>query len=253
MDRATSGSCLACGEETTVGCGTCRRQGINLFFCSKEHQKLLWPAHKKVCGPGKANPFTWPDLTREEAAEAQSHLETKFNTSGAPQSVALGDLFRMWGCGGKESIVIDLLIEGRPHTLEPLQRQDLLVLVRSVLFERHRGQPPVASDAQRALAVSSHFMQCCLTPYHLAGPLPAHHSLLHHHLLTALLLVVQEQTAPNETRSSRASMAAQAVKRLIALVEANVRAGDPAAADKLVASLSPLADTLQENADVRLA
>ncbi|GAA6041022.1 hypothetical protein JCM8097_004680 [Rhodosporidiobolus ruineniae] len=39
-----------------------------------EHQKLLWPVHKKVCGPGKANPFMWPNLSQYEADEAKKHL-----------------------------------------------------------------------------------------------------------------------------------------------------------------------------------
>ncbi|GAA5847929.1 hypothetical protein JCM5353_004484 [Sporobolomyces roseus] len=37
------------------------RQGM--YFCSVEHQKLIWPAHKRVC---VSNPFQWPPLSQSE-------------------------------------------------------------------------------------------------------------------------------------------------------------------------------------------
>ncbi|GAA6043828.1 hypothetical protein JCM8097_002073 [Rhodosporidiobolus ruineniae] len=77
MSQLLAGACLACGDETKNRCGACEQAGINLFFCSRECQKLIWPVHKKVCGPGKANPFIWPPLSKDEADEAKEHLNTK--------------------------------------------------------------------------------------------------------------------------------------------------------------------------------
>ncbi|BGP47613.1 hypothetical protein JCM10450v2_003478 [Rhodotorula kratochvilovae] len=68
--------CLVCGEETKNRCSACQKAGIDLFFCSTEHQKLVWFAHMLVCGPGKANPFTWPLLTTAEAEDAIAHKAT---------------------------------------------------------------------------------------------------------------------------------------------------------------------------------
>jgi len=34
----------------------------------------VWKAHRRVCGPGKANPFTWPLLSRDEADELVKHM-----------------------------------------------------------------------------------------------------------------------------------------------------------------------------------
>ncbi|GAA5855895.1 hypothetical protein JCM9279_001163 [Rhodotorula babjevae] len=48
--------CEVCGVLTTQKCSACESAGISLFFCSRDHQKLVWPAHKLVCGPGKATP-----------------------------------------------------------------------------------------------------------------------------------------------------------------------------------------------------
>ncbi|GAA5905074.1 hypothetical protein JCM6882_002433 [Rhodosporidiobolus microsporus] len=42
---------------------------------TQEHQKLIWPTHKLVCGPGKANPFLWPDLSQSELDAATKLLE----------------------------------------------------------------------------------------------------------------------------------------------------------------------------------
>ena len=34
----------------------------------------VWKAHRRVCGPGKANPFTWPLLSQLEADEIVKHM-----------------------------------------------------------------------------------------------------------------------------------------------------------------------------------
>ncbi|BGP39498.1 hypothetical protein JCM10449v2_003449 [Rhodotorula kratochvilovae] len=69
--------CLVCGEKTKNRCSACQAAGIDLFFCSREHQKLVWPVHKLVCGPGKANPFLWPALSQQEVDEILSNAEYK--------------------------------------------------------------------------------------------------------------------------------------------------------------------------------
>jgi len=36
------GECVVCGKETSVGCSKCTKAGIDwMYFCSKEHQKLV--------------------------------------------------------------------------------------------------------------------------------------------------------------------------------------------------------------------
>ncbi|GAA5909813.1 hypothetical protein JCM6882_002683 [Rhodosporidiobolus microsporus] len=73
MSQSNFGVCCVCGEGTTTRCGSCAEAGFDLFFCSKEHQKLIWPHHKRVCGP-RSNPFIWPGLTQDEAEEAKKLL-----------------------------------------------------------------------------------------------------------------------------------------------------------------------------------
>ncbi|KPV75222.1 uncharacterized protein RHOBADRAFT_43711 [Rhodotorula graminis WP1] len=68
-------TCLVCGTETKQRCSKCAEAGISLGFCSPAHQQLAWNVHKRVCGPGKANPFTWPLLTKDESREIIEHMD----------------------------------------------------------------------------------------------------------------------------------------------------------------------------------
>ncbi|BGP15741.1 hypothetical protein JCM10213_007964 [Rhodosporidiobolus nylandii] len=69
MSSLDAQPCCVCGKETTQKCGACAAAGFDLFFCSREHQKLIWPAHRRVCGPS-AKPFKLPLLSQEEAEDA---------------------------------------------------------------------------------------------------------------------------------------------------------------------------------------
>ncbi|BGP15653.1 hypothetical protein JCM10213v2_003642 [Rhodosporidiobolus nylandii] len=82
MASNETGECCVCGKETANRCGACAEADFGLFFCSRAHQKLIWPAHKRVCGPGRCNPFLWPDLTKDEAEEAKKHLRERRSPDG---------------------------------------------------------------------------------------------------------------------------------------------------------------------------
>ncbi|GAA6020816.1 hypothetical protein JCM10207_001666 [Rhodosporidiobolus poonsookiae] len=75
MSTTTKGDCCVCGEETTKRCGACQSAGVDLFFCSREHQKLVWKTHGKVCG-ANSNPFRQPDFTHDEIELAKRHMHT---------------------------------------------------------------------------------------------------------------------------------------------------------------------------------
>ncbi|GAA5990917.1 hypothetical protein JCM10908_000081 [Rhodotorula pacifica] len=48
-------------------CSACASKGkFDLFFCSTEHQKLVWRFHRLVCGE-RSHPFRLPPFSREEA------------------------------------------------------------------------------------------------------------------------------------------------------------------------------------------
>ncbi|GAA5823022.1 hypothetical protein JCM5353_007856 [Sporobolomyces roseus] len=63
---SSSGECVVCGAKTEKRCSECAKFGTDwMFFCSREHQKLVWFMHKRVCGEA-SNPFRWPPLSQAE-------------------------------------------------------------------------------------------------------------------------------------------------------------------------------------------
>ncbi|GAA5952311.1 hypothetical protein JCM3765_001937 [Sporobolomyces pararoseus] len=62
------GECVVCGKLCSKGCSSCKKVGLDwMYFCSVDHQRLIWRVHKHVCGK---NPFEWPPLSADEAKEA---------------------------------------------------------------------------------------------------------------------------------------------------------------------------------------
>lgn len=43
--------CWYCGEESTVECNLCPKIGLETFFCSPQHQTIVWKHHIKTCHP----------------------------------------------------------------------------------------------------------------------------------------------------------------------------------------------------------
>ncbi|GAA5849812.1 hypothetical protein JCM8547_000570 [Rhodosporidiobolus lusitaniae] len=77
-----TGICCVCGVPASTRCPTCGGAGLDLFFCSTEHQKLVWKSHKRVCGHPS---FPHPLLTEEESQLALSARNDKVAT---PMSAA---------------------------------------------------------------------------------------------------------------------------------------------------------------------
>ncbi|PRQ72403.1 hypothetical protein AAT19DRAFT_16327 [Rhodotorula toruloides] len=105
MDTQTTGECLVCGNETKNRCSRCLEAGLDVFFCSPEHQKMVWFAHRAVCGPGKANPPLFPELTPAELADVLTRrdvqvpalaITTESSAARAhPDAVTLANLFEL--------------------------------------------------------------------------------------------------------------------------------------------------------------
>ncbi|GAA6043829.1 hypothetical protein JCM8097_002074 [Rhodosporidiobolus ruineniae] len=164
MSQSTSGPCLVCGEETTTRCEACRQAGIDLFFCSREHQKLLWPVHKKVCGPGKAYPFMWPPLSQDEADEATKHLHTRPAASDEDSISTM--LMRDWSVADQAQVdYIRSLTQAAPQSLSTLLQQLCLVSLRSIEHQRLcNSSQGLSTTPVQALRTASYFHVECLTP-----------------------------------------------------------------------------------------
>ncbi|GAA5976756.1 hypothetical protein JCM5350_007239 [Sporobolomyces pararoseus] len=63
--------CVVCGKETYLRCAACNSFGTDwMFFCSVEHQRLIWKVHRSVCG-ARSNPFQWPRLSQEDVDDCR--------------------------------------------------------------------------------------------------------------------------------------------------------------------------------------
>ncbi|GAA5993211.1 hypothetical protein JCM5350_005035 [Sporobolomyces pararoseus] len=63
------GECVVCGKLCSKGCSSCKKAGLDwMYFCSVDHQRLIWRVHRFVCGK---NPFEWPPLTDAEVEEVR--------------------------------------------------------------------------------------------------------------------------------------------------------------------------------------
>ncbi|GAA5895418.1 zinc finger MYND domain-containing protein [Sporobolomyces salmoneus] len=72
------GNCVVCGKATFKLCGPCASHGIKyMFFCSKEHQGLIWPLHKRFCGRF-SNPCWIPAFTQTEYDEIIANGSVKY-------------------------------------------------------------------------------------------------------------------------------------------------------------------------------
>ncbi|GAA6041150.1 hypothetical protein JCM8097_004140 [Rhodosporidiobolus ruineniae] len=82
--------CWVCGKDNSERCSACGEAGINIFFCSRECQKLVWPIHRLFRGPGKAYPFRLPPLSASEVAELDrlATIPTLQDTEGVNHSLA---------------------------------------------------------------------------------------------------------------------------------------------------------------------
>ncbi|GAA6023540.1 hypothetical protein JCM10207_005709 [Rhodosporidiobolus poonsookiae] len=89
MADQPAGECSVCGEPTAQRCSGCGKAGIDVFFCCRDHQKLVWPAHRRVCGK---SPFQFPPLTPFEVEQADYWQRRK----GIVVNLSLGIFLHNW-------------------------------------------------------------------------------------------------------------------------------------------------------------
>ncbi|GAA6038678.1 hypothetical protein JCM8097_002340 [Rhodosporidiobolus ruineniae] len=77
-DVNTENTCCVCGTPTDRRCSACGAIGLDILFCSEEHQELVWWAHKLACGSGsKTVPFRFARLLPSEVALLRSSCQAR--------------------------------------------------------------------------------------------------------------------------------------------------------------------------------
>ncbi|GAA6007684.1 hypothetical protein JCM10207_004839 [Rhodosporidiobolus poonsookiae] len=127
MANDPSGPCCICGEVTTKSCSACSSAGVDLFFCSKEHQRLVWFAHKEACG---TNPFKLPPLSEEEVRFALAHADKRYPLVESTETITLREQPQSSG------MPLESLLNAARHetfrTLALLAYEQTVCMVRSL-------------------------------------------------------------------------------------------------------------------------
>ncbi|GAA5995884.1 hypothetical protein JCM5350_004081 [Sporobolomyces pararoseus] len=94
------GECVVCGKKSSVGCSKCKAAGLDwMYFCSVEHQKLVWKAHRFACGKKL---FTAPALTSAEAQDLWQ-IRTSQLLDRTPSSI-IGGIKEILGSMGDREV-----------------------------------------------------------------------------------------------------------------------------------------------------
>ncbi|GAA5914394.1 hypothetical protein JCM8208_002837 [Rhodotorula glutinis] len=158
--------CEVCGVETVQRCSSCDKAGIDLFFCSKDHQKLVWPAHKPVCGPGKAHPFPILPLSQDEIAWIKTQLDEPNLELGLTMRQEL-DLFRQ-DDRPVESLLHELTVDS--YLASNIVKKELFVhWVRAKFAGQSGVDSIVLQDAVRIMTGDSNHFSPRLAAQHSAG------------------------------------------------------------------------------------
>ncbi|GAA6032922.1 hypothetical protein JCM8097_000050 [Rhodosporidiobolus ruineniae] len=151
MSTPPTGHCCVCGKETKDRCGACGKAGFNLFFCSREHQKLVWFAHKRICA-SRTKPFSFPPLTEDEIEYAKDHINVSYGVQRRGSVTLATELTEM--CFSFNSLLLnrpealhvlldDLGGDSPPSPLFTLgQRNELISQIRTVFFAIRRTLEP---------------------------------------------------------------------------------------------------------------
>ncbi|GAA5965608.1 hypothetical protein JCM3765_004754 [Sporobolomyces pararoseus] len=142
MSNSSNHKCFMCGAPATDRCSKCATAGFDQFYCSPEHQRLLWPVHKRVCG-AKSNPFLWPlldDSECEDLLEAKDKV-THRSTEGYDKDRNLTLVTRWkrdYGYSREKTVEVVKSFrksyKGPPLVEQPAQKQEMLFLVRALLY-----------------------------------------------------------------------------------------------------------------------
>ncbi|BGP15690.1 hypothetical protein JCM10213_006140 [Rhodosporidiobolus nylandii] len=126
--------CLVCVKGTKQNCAKCAAAGLQIPFCSRECQKMVWFAHKRICGSTKL-----PLLTKEEADDAKRNrrVPAMYYSEGREGPFSLEGMFQRFMrvyVGRDIGPIIDAVTEGtaRPNKMSNVT----LFMIRGTRWQR---------------------------------------------------------------------------------------------------------------------
>ncbi|BGP39595.1 hypothetical protein JCM10449v2_003546 [Rhodotorula kratochvilovae] len=215
--------CLVCGEETKNRCSSCAMAGIDLFFCSKEHQKLVWKTHRQLEALAD-KPFVIPAAV---LARLPASYKKQILTRGkASVRRMLENMFRdRPGSSELEEIVANAQsTDSGPYTR---QRHDDLMTVRAgtwLALQEHGRAMAALCSSEFNYAAQLEFQLKAFTVNWLILPADVHTGFLHRALVVSTLLKLEAMAPPAQPLFSRA-LVPSAFQQLIAHLQPHIRFG----------------------------
>ncbi|GAA5893799.1 hypothetical protein JCM6882_003098 [Rhodosporidiobolus microsporus] len=120
--------CAVCSARTFTRCSGC--PDSNVFFCSREHQKLLWPAHKHLCG-ASLDACYFPPLTEKECQALLTSDDTETSPSSGVRSL-LDKLQKEALWDGQLAPLLEQLTQKESPIAEPRRSRILALCLKQV-------------------------------------------------------------------------------------------------------------------------
>ncbi|GAA6029651.1 hypothetical protein JCM8097_000985 [Rhodosporidiobolus ruineniae] len=141
MSDLQSQRCFVCDKNTTQQCAAC----LDAFFCSRQCQKLAWPAHKLFCKAGGR--FVHPPLQPIEVKTLDlGKNQTMMDRGELRPETLLGRVQRRTGYKGNWQNLLDQLSRDDCNISEPTGTGALVIL--RTRLTAHNPLPPGADRTQ---------------------------------------------------------------------------------------------------------
>ncbi|BGP49409.1 hypothetical protein JCM10450v2_005299 [Rhodotorula kratochvilovae] len=218
-DETPDTRCAICDAATANRCSSCAAHGFDLFFCSKEHQKLVWKTHRDVCG-AKSNPFMPPHLPHEEHTtlqKAKPHFDEALCLNDKePRSAARAAWNEMFVAGAKPVMFTALFaITVTPTAFSDPRVKQAVLLQAYAHLDRidHSTDRPVSPTLTPFHRTASMYTAICRL--HPGIPATPHRNVLLHVFLILFTLLRLETRPEGPPAAYKAPFLVNAIKSVI--------------------------------------
>ncbi|BGP15805.1 hypothetical protein JCM10213_005713 [Rhodosporidiobolus nylandii] len=167
MSAAVEQPCSVCGQPATSRCQRCAGASIGTSYCSREHQRLVWFMHKRICG---RRPVSLPPLSPDEAKEVKEKLAVPL-VPGMHATSIEGVLQRRYPlCSAQIRVLVESVTEGSPAPSKPNLLFVSTCTIRNCLAAHYDPDnddevvPPLCSVAQHFMGINDVLIKHRMNP-----------------------------------------------------------------------------------------